>query len=105
MMVENYAGRGRPEFYDGDGGPALMASIDLPSGVTSDPSGQIVWMDQANQVIRRVNTDGTVERIAGTCIAGEHVQACATGQVPTACPGSSKFTCGSLALCEDFCTP
>lgn len=105
MTVSNYAGRGVPEFYDGDGGAALFAAVDLPSGVASDPDGQIVWMDQANQVIRRVNTDGTIERIAGSCIAGEHVEQCSPGEVPTACPSSNKFTCGSLALCEDFCTP
>jgi len=105
MLVENYAGRGAAEQYDGDNGPALAAGVDLPSGVTSDPAGQIVWMDQANQVIRRVNSDGTIQRIGGSCVAGEHIQQCAPGQVPTACLNSNKFVCGSQGLCEDFCSP
>ncbi len=106
MLVSDYVGTSTAEQYMGDGGPALEATADLPSGVDFDPQGRLVWMDQANQVIRRVNLDGTVERIAGQCIAGEETAPCAQGEVPQACPGSNKTVCGGdLALCDAFCTP
>ena len=107
LMLENFAGIGRRTFYDGDGGPALMASLDLPSSITLDPEGNIVIMDQANQVIRRINkSDGTIDRIAGVCIV-DLDQPCAAGEVPQACGGgSNKFACGDLATeCEKPCTP
>jgi sugar lactone lactonase YvrE len=107
MELENFAGLGRRTFYDGDGGPALQASLDLPSSITLDPAGNIVIMDQANQVIRRINkSDGTIDRIAGICIV-DLDQPCAAGEVPQACGGgSNKFACGDLATeCEKPCTP
>ncbi len=106
MEVENYAGNGVAEQYYGDGGPAVDAAVDLVASVTTDPQGQIVFMSQADQVLRRVNLDGTVERIAGFCIVGERDAPCAPGQVPTKCPEpSNKYTCGHLGYCSDFCTP
>jgi hypothetical protein len=105
MTVENYAGTGVPEKYFGDGGPALEAAVDLPASVAIDPQGRVVFMSQSDQVIRRVNLDGTIERIVGFCIAGEQVTQCAPGQVPQQCPGSSRYTCGHLSLCDDFCWP
>jgi sugar lactone lactonase YvrE len=89
MMLENFAGLGRRTYYDGDGGPALDASLDLPSSIALDPSGNIVIMDQANQVVRMVDRDGTMHTIAGKCVVDLLVQ-CAQ---PIACPDSNKFAC------------
>jgi sugar lactone lactonase YvrE len=106
MLVTDVAGTSIGEQYTGDGGPALSASIDLPSGIAFDPQGRLVWMDQANQVIRRINTDGNVERIAGVCIAGEDVHPCAADETPQPCPNSDKLFCGGDVLaCDEFCTP
>jgi len=106
MMIENYAGRGRRTYYDGDDGPALAASLDLPSSLALDPkTGDIVIMDQANQVIRRVDPDGNIHRIAGKCVV-DLDSPCAAGVEPVACPGSNKFACGDLATeCAKPCTP
>lgn len=106
MMIENYAGMGRRTYYDGDGGHRLEASLDLPSSIALDPNGNIVIMDQANQVVRRVNrqTD-MVDRVAGICIV-DLDQPCAAGVQPQACPGSNKLACGDLATeCSKPCTP
>lgn len=106
MMVTNVVGISVPEQYSGDGGPAGQAAADLPSGLDFDSQGRLVWMDQANQVIRRVNLDGNVERIAGQCIAGEEIAPCAVGEVPQTCPSSNKTVCGGdLTLCSAFCSP
>jgi hypothetical protein len=105
MMVTDVAGLSIAEQYYGDGGPALQAAVDLPSGLDFDPEGRLVWMDQANQVIRRINHDGNVQRIAGKCIAGENVTQCAPGEEPQSCPNSNKTVCGgNFELCDEFCT-
>jgi hypothetical protein len=105
MMIENFAGRGRRTFYDGDGGPALEASLDLPSSIALSPSGDIVIMDQASQVVRAVDPNGVINRIAGKCVV-DLDDPCMPGEQPIACPDSNKFTCGNPALeCSKPCTP
>ncbi len=51
--------------YGGDGGPADKAVLDLPVAVDYDSQGRMVISDQANQRIRRVEKDGTIDTIAG----------------------------------------
>jgi sugar lactone lactonase YvrE len=92
MMIENFAGAGKRMFYDGDGGPAKDAALDLPSSIAIDPSGNVVIMDQANQVIRRVDETGTIDTIVGTCVV-ESDFPCAPGVAPVACPDSHKLAC------------
>ncbi|HWU88054.1 MAG TPA: hypothetical protein VN253_12295 [Kofleriaceae bacterium] len=104
MMIENYAGRGRRTYYDGDDGPALNASLDLPSSIALDPTGRIVIMDQANQVIRAVDADGTIHRIAGKCVI--EMPDCVAGQQLTLCPNTDKYVCGTPTACNvQPCTP
>jgi hypothetical protein len=104
MMIENFAGLGRRTYYDGDGGPALMASLDLPSSIALDPVGNIVIMDQANQVVRMVDGSGVMHTIVGKCVIEE--TPCATGVAPVACLGSDKLACGDPATeCVKACTP
>jgi hypothetical protein len=60
--------------YAGDGGPCekdgmQLVSFDLPSGVVYDKAGNLFIADQANQVIRRLGTDGIVKTVAGNCKA------------------------------------
>lgn len=52
------------------GVPAQSVFLDNISGITSDPSGNVVFCDSTNNVIRRVRTDGTLETIAGTGVTG-----------------------------------
>jgi sugar lactone lactonase YvrE len=105
MMIENYAGAGRRLFFDGDGGPAMQASLDLPSSIALDPTGHIVIMDQANQVIRRVDEAGNLTTIVGKCVV-ELDDPCAPGVQPVPCPGSNKLACGNPAIeCTKACTP
>jgi hypothetical protein len=99
--------------YFGDGGPAAMAVLDLPTAVALDPSNNIVIMDQANQVIRRIDAAGNIDRIAGRCIVDAPPPvgpgACPAGVEPTQCPDgpmgpSGKFTCGDpMVYCGRPC--
>ncbi len=105
MMLENVAGRGRRTYYDGDGGPALEATLDVPSGLAFDSNGNLAVMDQNNQVVRKIDRDGMIHRIAGMCVADDN-HACAPDQVPTPCPDSNRVTCGDPALtCTTMCAP
>ena len=46
--------------YSGDGGPATSAQLWFPQGVIVDPAGNLFISDQSNNVIRKVDTSGTI---------------------------------------------
>ena len=103
MMMENYAGAGVREAYTGDNGPALTADIDLPSSIAWDPAGDLVLMDQGNQVVRKIDSTGTITTIAGMCVADKVVQ-CAAGEQPVQCPTNERYYCGGDATqCMQRC--
>jgi len=86
--LEDLCGTGK-RAYTGDEGPAEMADLDLPASVALDDDGTLFIMDQANQVIRRVDEGGTITRFAGRCITG----ACGEAEAAAACGGTNKFAC------------
>ncbi len=51
--------------YSGDGGPATLAELGLPTGVAIDNAGDIYIPEYANNRIRMVNTNGIISTIAG----------------------------------------
>jgi hypothetical protein len=101
--------------YFGDEGPALTAVLDLPASLALDPAGDLIVMDQANQVLRRIDQNGDIHLLAGQCIIDAPEPAgpgpCAVGQDPVQCPAgaagpSGKWTCGDLAeFCDLPCSP
>ena len=66
--IEFLAGTGGRDFA-GDGGPATDAVLDLPCGVRVGDDDSIYLADMANQRIRRIDPDGTIDTVAGN---GEH---------------------------------
>jgi gliding motility-associated-like protein len=56
--------------YSGDGGAALMASLNNPKRIVLDGAGKMYIADENNNVIRLVDTSGIISTIAGTGIAG-----------------------------------
>ena len=80
-LLENVCGTGARKF-EGDSGPCAdaagkaLVSFDLPSSVVFDSAGNLLVADQANQVIRRLDTAGTVKTVVGNC------------------PGTLGFGCG-----------
>jgi len=56
--------------FSGDGGPALNASLNEPSGIAIDSSGRIYIADTKNHRIRRIGADGNITTIAGTGVEG-----------------------------------
>lgn len=82
------AGDGRRS-YAGDGGPPLDAALDLPVAVVPDPDGGLLLSDQVNQVIRRIDPDGVITTVAGTCRTGT----CESEDELVACPDTDKLAC------------
>ena len=55
--------------YSGDGGPAIVAEMFNPSGVSIDSSGNVYIADNINNRIRKVNNAGLISTLAGNGIA------------------------------------
>jgi hypothetical protein len=52
--------------FGGDGGPARKAQLNQPSQLAVDDDGTQYIVDQRNEVIRRIQPDGTIGTMAGT---------------------------------------
>lgn len=114
--VTDTCGDGKRAYW-GDAGPAMMASLDLPASLAYDPQGNLIVMDQANQVLRSINPAGEINLVAGRCIVDAPAPGgpgpCAEGVEPTQCPAamdtglpSGKYTCGDpMMFCSKPCTP
>ena len=65
-FIKTVAGTSRPGL-DGDGGPALAATLNGPKHACLDRDGRVIIADAENHVIRRYDPkDGTIIRVAGT---------------------------------------
>jgi sugar lactone lactonase YvrE len=63
------AGTGEAGF-DGDGGPATSAMMDLPGGVATDDNGNLYFADPFNNRVRKVDKTGKITTFAGTGNSG-----------------------------------
>ena len=63
-IITTVAGNGSTS-YSGDGGLATSASLNYPLGVAVDAVGNLFIVDELNQRIRKVNTNGIITTIAG----------------------------------------
>jgi sugar lactone lactonase YvrE len=63
-VITTVAGTGRAGFA-GDGGPALKARLNAPSGIALGPDGSLYIADQANNVVRVITRAGTIRTVAG----------------------------------------
>ncbi len=69
-QVTVFAGTGVAAF-SGDGGSALAATFNRPSGIIFDAVGTTLYIaDTANERIRQIAPDGTMRTIAGSGVAG-----------------------------------
>ena len=66
--ISTIAGVGDSDYF-GDGGPALDAAFRDPNSLASDSKGNIYIADTANNMIRKIDTNGIVTTFAGN---GEH---------------------------------
>jgi hypothetical protein len=66
-LVTDTCGDGKRAYF-GDDGPPMASSLDLPASLAYDPAGNLVIMDQANQVLRYVDGANTIHLLAGRCV-------------------------------------
>jgi len=67
-VITTIAGTGESGYY-GDGGPAMEAAFRDPSALATDKKGNLYIADGANNLIRKIDTNGIVTTIAGN---GKH---------------------------------
>jgi sugar lactone lactonase YvrE len=68
-IISTIAGNGGQGF-SGDGGPAIAAQLQNPTGVATDSSGNVYIADGDNNRIRKVSTLGIITTVAGDSIGG-----------------------------------
>ena len=65
-VMSLFAGYGYDGFSDGDGGSASTAHFLSPVALATDANGNLYVADDVAQVVRKINTGGTITGIAGT---------------------------------------
>jgi uncharacterized protein (TIGR03437 family) len=63
-IITTLAGNGSTGF-SGDGGPAALASLKGPYGLTVDQAGAVYFADSSNDRIRKVDVNGMISTVAG----------------------------------------
>jgi RHS repeat-associated protein len=63
-FITTVAGRSS-QGYSGDGGPAIQAQLNNPTGLAVDSWGNLYIADQDNRVVRKVDTSGIITTVAG----------------------------------------
>ncbi len=63
-IITTVGGTGTPG-YSGDGGPAILAQMNSPEGMTHDPAGNIYFYDDLNYVLRKIDTNGIITTVGG----------------------------------------
>ncbi|MEN8376432.1 MAG: hypothetical protein ABFS34_13375 [Gemmatimonadota bacterium] len=87
--IRTIAGNGTPGF-SGDGGPAIAASLDSPSGIAVADAGSTLFIaDSDNNRVRRVSVSGGgIDTFAGTGSAEFTAELEAAGVTPVAAPAA-----------------
>ena len=81
--------------YSGDGGPAISAQLDLPSGLQLDSQGNLLIADQNNSAIRSVDSSGNIS----TVLVGSMTPA---GVLPIFRPSGIAFSPSGHLVIADF---
>jgi sugar lactone lactonase YvrE len=64
-IISTLAGN-RQSGFSGDGGPATNASLENPTDVAADSSGNVFIADSGHGCVRKVDTNGFITTVAGT---------------------------------------
>jgi sugar lactone lactonase YvrE len=100
-LITTIAGTGT-QGYSGDGGAALSAAIDSPTGIAIDPSGNLYLADTHNHRIRKITSStGLISTIAGTGVPGFSGDSAPASAATLALPhGLTADAAGNLYLAD-----
>jgi DNA-binding beta-propeller fold protein YncE len=65
------AGQAGEPGNDGDGGPAVNSNLYWPADVTPLPNGELLIVDFNNHRIRKISSDGIIDRLIGSGFLGD----------------------------------
>ncbi len=71
VTISVVAGTTQAKKYGGDGGRATDAQLNTPEGVAVDSAGNLYIADSDNNLVRKVDTTGTITTIAGDTAAAQ----------------------------------
>lgn len=87
--------------YQGDGGSALKANLNVPQGLRFDPAGNLVFADSNNNVVRSISPQGVITTIAGTGTAGYNRDGIPATQAELQTPTDVAFdSAGNLYIAD-----
>jgi len=86
VTITIVAGTTQAKKYGGDGGRATDAQLNTPEGVAVDSAGDLFIADSDNNLVRKVDTNGTITTLAGDTAAA---QAASDAKTPVATGDSS----------------
>jgi sugar lactone lactonase YvrE len=69
VTITIVAGNTQSKRYGGDGGRAVDAQLNTPEGMALDKAGNLYIADSGNNLVRKVDTNGTITTIAGDTAA------------------------------------
>lgn len=69
-LISKVAGVYGQHGYSGDGGPANEAKLNGPRGIVVGKSGTIYFCDSENFVVRKIDTNGVISKVAGNSRLG-----------------------------------
>ena len=99
-MITTIAGTGTAGF-SGDGGPALQAQLNYPGDIVAAPDGNVYFVDQDNNRIRRIAPDGLISTYAGTGVFGVSPDGLPALQTNFVFRASNQVEASTLALGPD----
>lgn len=99
-IVTTVAGSGMQGFR-GDGGPAMAAWLDTPSGVAVAANGAVMIADTHNQRIRQIDASGVIRTFAGSGEAGFAGDGGPATLALLSSPGGLAMTPGGALLIAD----
>jgi sugar lactone lactonase YvrE len=71
VTITVVAGNSQSKHFGGDGGRAIDAQLNTPEGVAIDSAGNLFIADSDNNLVRKVDTTGTITTLAGDAAAAQ----------------------------------
>jgi len=99
-IINTIAGTGTAGF-GGDGGPATQAQINYPGDIVAAPDGSVYFIDQDNNRIRRISSDGIISTYAGTGTFGSSPDGLPALQTNFIFRAANPIEAGSMSLGPD----